>query len=145
MSITKVEASDYLQHLINQPLQYGLKSPDMDLFDIGFGEYININNVCKYAIHFTYGIKLYWKNGKKEEFDSMASHIQFNSSIKALVGAKVKRIALSEKNDLWLDMGECHMVIVTEDSAEESWRFFWPSCDRPHLIGTSVDLYMDVD
>jgi len=150
--LSNTEADSLLRYLIGQPLRYGLKSPDMDLYDLGFGGDVefecidgSIHTACKYTIHFTGGIILYWPNGHKKEYDGESSHTEFAQTITRLTELRVRRIALSDKNDLWLDLGKCRMVIVTVEDGDESWRFFTPGSNAPHLIATDQNLYLDED
>ena len=60
---TRDEANIYLQKLIGQPLCYGIKSYDMDLYDLGFGE---TANHPAFAIHSTSEIKLIQRTQDKK-------------------------------------------------------------------------------
>ena len=54
-----------LDKLVGLPLLYGLQSPDVVFFDLGFGEYIQAKNlygidrsVATYSLHAVCGIKI---------------------------------------------------------------------------------------
>ena len=153
MEILSTEkANKAIQRLIAQPIKYGIKSPDTGLFDLGFGEelmHIDIDNAnlsspyCVHTIHFLGGIRCFWKNGKCEEFSAETSHIDFQKSMQRLYNLFVQRVALSEKMDLWLDFGQCQVVIITNEDGEESWRLFSPWSNEPHLIATNLYMYFD--
>lgn len=139
-----------LHKLVGCCFRYGLKSHNFDLFDLGFGEDVffvnclgNTQTACKYTFHLTCGIKLFWKDGRINEYDAATESGFFSISIKPLIGATVSRIALSEKNDLWIDLGLCRMVIVTYEDDLESWRFFSPGTGMPHLISSGQNLYFE--
>lgn len=144
MYLCKKVALEYLQKLINQPLIYGYKSSDLDLYDIGFGEFVEIvdsrgkRSICSLVLHPTCNFKVIWKNGKREThiFYGNTSHEEFQSEIEHLVGLTVKRVALSDKNDLWLDLQECWIVFATFEDGEESWRFFDAHKETPHLVAS---------
>ena len=138
---TREEAIELINGLVGQPFGYGIKSPDMDLYDLGFGEWIEyltqlgkLNTACTYAIHLTGGIKVWWKNGKKAVYYWDTPCEEFHKNARQMIGLHVKRVALSDKNDLWLDLGQCTMVIITREDADESWRLFAPGSDRLHLV-----------
>lgn len=140
----------YLNCIVGTPLQYGIKSTDINLYQLGFGESIaseHWNNqtidINKYTIHFDSALYLYWENGEVDKFYSDSRAEKFNLIISKLLGKVVKRIALSVENDLWIDLGDCHIVIVTRNDDEESWRFFLPRTNQPHLIASSVALELD--
>lgn len=139
-----------INSLVGQQLRYSIKSPDMDLFDLGFGQaitFVNANNVqqeaCQHTIHLVCGLFIFWKNGRKEEFHGNSLASVFNNNTQPLIGETVRRVALSDKNDLWLDLGQCHIVIVTLDDGEESWRLFTPGANTPHLIATNISLCLE--
>lgn len=132
--------------LIGQPFCYGIKSPDMDLYDIGFGVLEKVmdirgrtREVCTHTLHCTCGIKLIWAK-QSYLFDGESSFKTFSERISRFVGLKVLRIALSQKNDLWIDLGECKIVIVTNEDYEESWRYFNPCVQERHLVASSQSI-----
>ena len=72
MKCSNQEAMVILSQLVNQPLHYGIKSPDCDLYDIGFGkmvDYVGLNNeirkVCNYTLHITCRFKIIEKKKSK--------------------------------------------------------------------------------
>lgn len=139
-----------IESLVGQQFRYGLKSPDVDLYDLGFGRdvvFVNANGkrqeACQFTLHLVCGIFAYWKDGRKDEFYGNTPPLVFQKSIQGLIGEKVRRVALSDKNDLWLDLGQCNIVIVTLDSDDESWRLFTPGLDAPHLVASNMALYQE--
>ena len=152
ISCKETEAYNFLANLVGQPLRYGLKSPDMDLYDFGFGDDISFlswdgkfKQACTYAVHLTCGIKIYWKENKVSEYCGDTPHEIFHEDICRLLGLHVMRVALSEKNDLWLDLGLCWLVIVTFEDGDESWRFFMPGKGISHLVASNLWLKKDID
>ncbi len=140
-----MDALNFLQTLVDQPLCYGLKSPDMDLYDFGFGNTVFVTDrygkereICTHILHVTCRFKVIWKNGYRrvDIYDEDTSCKRFHSDIKRLVGLKVRRVWLSNKNDLWLDFGEYWVVFATFENSEESWRFFTSDKDAPHLVAS---------
>ena len=67
----------------------------------------------------------------------------FTTNIMQLVGLVVKRFALSDKFDLWIDLGDYWIVFVIWEDETESWRFFTPESDDPHLVVSSSWLCLD--
>ena len=131
-------------------LKYGVKSPDMDLYDLGFGrdlvfrdKFGKPHNVCQYVIHIVCGIRLFWKDGRREEYTKDSSYLAFQNSIHKFIGEPIRRVALSEKNDLWLDFGQCSMAIITHEDADESWRLFAPYSGNKHLVATNIRLCLE--
>lgn len=131
-----------LNKLIGQPFLYGIQSPDVVLFDLGFGDYMSVKKmmgseceVASYTLHAICGIKIIHPKVSRqtEEFIGNSSQ-EFNSSIQKLIGNTVMRIALSSKNDLWLDLGDYWLVLVTNEDKEESWRYFTPNSTQNHMV-----------
>ena len=60
-----------------------------------------------------------------------------------MIGLSVERIALSDKNDLWLDLNKYWIVFITREDQEESWRFFEPRSKLPHLVASDAWLEMN--
>ena len=54
--------------------------------------------------------------------------------IRHLIGREIMELGLSEKNDLWLDLGDCRIVWTTIENGEESWRFLAADTNIPHLV-----------
>ena len=136
------KAIAYLQTLIGQTLHYALKSPDMDLYDLGFGA---PEADFRYVLHATCRFKVIWRNGERrtDKYYEDTPSEEFHSAIQRLIGWKVTRVGLSDKNDLWLDFGDgdCWAVFVTFENNEESWRFFTYHSDDPHLVAS--DSWLD--
>ncbi len=150
MDNTSIDMMVHIKKLIGTQLQYGIKSVDSDLYQLGFGEIVaqevwngSLLEINKYAIHFTSALLVYWKDGNTNEFYADTSPKEFDFAILQMIGCQVSRIALSDKNDLWIDLGICSIVIVTYDDAEESWRLFQPRTNNPHLIASSCSLTLD--
>lgn len=147
-----MDVLEFLQTLVDQPLCYGLKSPDMDLYDFGFGNIVRVRNlqeereVCTHILHVTCRFKVIWKKGEHQvdKYHEDTSCEKFHSEIKNLIGMKVRRVALSDKNDLWLDFGDCWVVFATFENGEESWRFFTSNIDTPHLVASDSWLNFSV-
>lgn len=136
--------AEFVQMLVGKSLYYCLKSPDTELYDLGF-----LDNNCKtkevtecdeLALHAICCFKLIIPNSSCRSilFDAETSRNQVNSQFKSLIGLPIKRIALSEKNDLWLDFGNYWLVFITSEDGEESWRLFDPNSDAPHLVATDT-------
>lgn len=152
--LNQQQAIEYLNQLINQPLAYGIKSPDMDLYDFGFGGCVNVPSTFKpnkvrklseYVLHVTCRFKIIGRGNKQytKRYYEDTSHEEFHADIQHLLGLKVKRVGLSDKNDLWLDLGEVWIVFATFEIGEESWRFF--TCDKrdPHLV--AADTWLELN
>jgi hypothetical protein len=145
-----MDAIEFIQSLVDQSLCYGIKSPDTDLYDFGFGNMVNAANtssggkeVCPFILHATCRFKVIWKNGecRVDKYHEDTPCEIFHSEVKRFVGLKVKRVELSDKNDLWLDLGDYWIVFATFENGEESWRFFTPGIDSPHLVASDSWLY----
>lgn len=152
---TKESALEFLGILVNKPLCYGLKSPDTELYDFGFGELIKVIDrrnkekvVANYSLHITCRFRIIKKKGdcrtNKCYYEDTPCDV-FHSEIKNLVGLCVKRLALSEKNDLWLDFGDYWVVFATFEDGEESWRFFTTNTNEPHLVASDSWIGDDED
>ena len=133
----------FLHSLVGKSLIYGLKSPDTDLYDLGFG--ICDNNLylnrpkCTHALHIICRFKIISQknDGDINIYHEDSSSDEFNSEIRKLIGSKVKRVELSEKNDLWIDFGDYWMVFATFENDEESWRYFALNKETPHLVASN--------
>ena len=100
----KESAILYLQTLINQPLCYGIKSPDTDLYDFGFGELVEVmgwcgkRKSCTQVLHVMCRFKVIWKKEKNriDEYHEDTNSEKFHVDIMRLVGMAVRRIGLSD-------------------------------------------------
>ena len=136
-------AIDLLNKMVNQPLAYAIKSPDTELYDFGFGEERETDDkrmLPPYILHVLCRFKIIPKDGSRKvqicHEDTTPS--VFNKKIEPLIGLSVKRVGLSDKNDLWLDFGAYWVVFATfEEDNDEAWRFFISGSDEPHLVATS--------
>ena len=145
--ITTLAANDMLQCLVGKSFQYGIKSQGCELYDFGFGELINVPNskgedrtVCLHTLHVTCRFKVISKNRERRidrYFEDTLSE-EFHVNIQKLVGLYVKRIALSDKNDLWLDLEDYWVVFATFEDGEESWRYFSPGSGMPHIVASDL-------
>ena len=144
-----MKKTEYLLALIDQPLCYGEKSPDMELYVFGFGRLIKRENlkgqlqeVGSYRLHVICRFKVIWRNGEHrvDIYTEDTSAEAFREGISPLIGARVKRVALSDKNDLWLDLGDWWIVFATFEGEEESWRFFTADRDASHLVASDSAL-----
>ncbi len=139
--------------LCNQPINYIVKSPDMDMYDFGFGQdviTIDFNGlstkVSKYVLHAVCNIEVMWrdKTRKSDLFFEDTPVEKATTLASCISGFKVKRVALSDKNDLWLDLGLCWIIFITNEDDEESWRFFsFSSADNAHIVATSTCLCLE--
>ena len=132
----------FLDSIIGQKLAYAIKSPDTELYDFGFGEERETEDkrmLPPYILHVLCRFKIIHKDGSRkvrichEDTEPKA----FNKKIEPLIGLSVKRVGLSDKNDLWLDFGAYWVVFATFEDGDEAWRFFISGSDEPHLVATS--------
>ncbi|MBE6903820.1 MAG: hypothetical protein E7480_04340 [Ruminococcaceae bacterium] len=140
-----------LQHnLVNLPLCYGIKSPDMFFYDFGFGEIFKTvdlyggkdREIPTFALHVCCAFEVIWKDKSKHSdiFSNDTPCDKFNAVMERLIGIPIKRVSLSEKYDLWLDLGVCWIVFATNEDKEESWRFFSPNNRERHLVASNKKL-----
>ena len=142
---TNLNAIEFLNELVGKPLLYVLKSPDTELYDFGFGRLVEKANrfgkrktIGSYILHTLCRIKII-ERGRKNKIDIYyedASCEIVYSGFQRLIGLPIKRVALSDKNDLWLDFGDYWMVVVTFENGEESWRYFTSETERCHLVAS---------
>ncbi len=117
---SREEALGYLENLVGQPLRYGLKSPDTELYDFGFGELVETTNyrgdtreVNLHNLHLLCNFKVIDRVKKEHKiYYDDTDKKEFESDIQALIGLTVKRAELSDKNDLWLDFGNYWVVLL---------------------------------
>ena len=145
-----MEALEFLQALVDLPLCYGLKYSDTELYELGFGKmdivttrYGNEKKVCTHILHILCRFKVIWKNGERkvDKYYEDTPSEKFHSEAERIVGLKVRRVALSDKNDLWLDLDDCWIVFATSEDGEESWRFFTSNEDATHLVASDSWVY----
>ena len=149
------EAQNFLNQIVGLPLINAMKSTEIDLqglYAFGFGQYQEDNRYWKgeefptYILHVLCRFKVIWKNGQKrvDIYYEDTPNEEFDAGIKSLIGLKVKRVGLSEKNDLWLDFGDYWIVFATYENAEESWRLLtFVNEKNIHLAATDVCLEFD--
>lgn len=138
-----MDAIEFLNSIVNQRLCYGIKSPDLDLYDFGFSNGVSVPNLqeeiiksCTCFIHATCRFKVVWRSTERrvDKYCEDTPCEIFHSEITRLVGLRVKRVELRDKNDLLLDFGDCWVVFVTFEDEKESWRFFSSDKRMPHLV-----------
>ena len=140
--VNRQEAEEFLRPLVGQPLRYALKSPDTELYDFGFGKPVEVTRlgirrrIGTYSIHALCRFKVLWENSERgaEEYCENTPSEEFSMNIRHLIGREIMKLGLSEKNDLWLDMGDCRIVWTTVENGEESWRFLAADTNVPHLV-----------
>ena len=140
-AISAKDATSALQSIIGCAFRFGIKSPDMDLYQIGFGEDVvfinyfgNRQEASKYAIHFTCGLHLDWSDGKQIEYDSQSDAKTFHREIESLIGLPVKTAEVLANNNVFIDLGLCKLEIVVREDGDESWRFFQPGQNSDHIV-----------
>jgi len=136
-------AFEFLQTVIDQSLCYGIKSPDMDLYDFGFGNlvegesaHLDKKEICSHILHVTCRFRVIWRTDERQinKYREDTPSDVFGTEVKRLIGMKVRRVGLSDKNDLFLDLGNCRLVFSTHEDGKESWRFFMADRKKPHLV-----------
>lgn len=142
----------FLDGLVGETLRYAVKLPDCELYDFGFGKwkieqdaYGSCKESCTYVLHVICRFQIIWQ-GEDKHIDTYyedSSHELFRCVAAQLMGLTVSRVALSSKNDLWLDLGRCWIVFATWDEPDESWRIFLPCSGSPHLVASSVQCGFD--
>ncbi len=142
----RTKALKYLNVLVDTTLCYGIKSPNLDLFDFGFGELKEfqdsrgkIRKTSSYVLHAMCPFKLMLQDGTKriKLFDAEVSCEKFNEFYKGWQDFSVKKVGLSDKNDLYLDFGDFWLVFITAENNIESWRFFETNNLNSHLVVAS--------
>lgn len=130
---------------VGRSLQYAIKSPDLALFDFGFAEAVEqdsakleSDNKNLLVLHISSALKIIWRNGNVIEVYGDAEADDFDKCIQPLLGLVVRRCALSNKNDLWLDFGIADLVVVTIEDGEESWRMFLKNDFHEHIIASDL-------
>lgn len=144
---------EFVKKLIGKPLKYGLKSPDTELYDFGFGDEMKIINyfgneelVNEFVLHAICRFKIIWGNGvtRTDEYFEDTNCEKLQQDIQPVIGLAVKNVSLRAKNDLQLDFGPCRMVFATNNDGEESWRFFTMHDGSPHVVASSLSLQFDI-
>ena len=153
MEITvRNRAIEFVQTLIGCPFIYAIKSPDTELYDFGFGELVDTLNrqgkskkIGTHMVHALCRFKVIWKDGSRrvDSYFEDTPYQVFCSDAKRFIGLKVIQVALSDKNDLWLDLGDCWIVFATYENGEESWRFFTDNRNMPHIVASDAWLRLD--
>lgn len=161
------EVISFINRLVGQPFLYGYKFPqwcdlyefgfgnliddreDNDLSDFPFGNWVNkeFNEKGKraeYVIHAVCPIKVVWRKKRRvERIDEDTDAESFHIIAGGLSGLKILRISLSSKNDLWIDLGEYWVILVTSENDDESWRLFTAEKRSAHLIASSTSIALD--
>lgn len=145
------DALKYLQAIVGQPIGYGIKSPDLDLYDFGFGNAIEIWNAgdvlggrYSFVLHAICSFKIVEKSTQRAfryYGDSLPE--KFHFYFKSLLGLRVEKIELNNKNDLKIDFGDVYIVFYTIEDGDESWRFFTSKEEDPHLVASNLWLRFD--
>lgn len=150
-NMTRDDAEKMLGCIIGQPLQYGRIYQEYGMYGLGFGPLFKVpswNGVPKLVCPYTFHIQCQLKIIDREKCSAIKFMADtppeiFTTNIMQLVCLVVKRFALSDKFDLWIDLGDYWIVFVTWEDETESWRFFTPESDDPHLVVSSSWLCLD--
>lgn len=136
MSDSEKKALNFLKNVIGKPMKYAYKLSDIALYDFGFGEeqevviYGDVRRILpEYILHAVCRWGIIWKSNPAENvdtYDEDTPEDEFCNRMEKFLGRCVKRVAIRDNNDLWLDFGDCWMVFATFEDGEESWRFFTP-------------------
>lgn len=150
-------ALNFLNELVGSPFRYGLKSKDLYFYDFGFGDWLYRyigseikQKITTYAIHAQCEIHVIPRDKLAPEKRDRSRTIGiysgdtaakvFHKDMEKIYNNCIKRIGLSSKNDLWLDLGEYWIVFVTFENDKESWRFLPLDDSRPQLIASAEKL-----
>lgn len=145
-SITREEAQKRLDKLVELPLEYAGKWLNTELYFFEFGN-VPIEDASKppqksfiFALHVLCRFRVIWRNGRKatDTYHEDTPKEQFEFEAKRLTGKVLKHIALSDKNDLWLDFGDFWMVFAAYETGEESWRILSSDKKEPHLVASDA-------
>ena len=129
-----------LNKLVGQKVQYAKKSPDTELYDIGFGEMRKtiMYNGSEHSVSTLCRIKVvFCESSLKKQikwFDSVSSSEEFSHIENNIIGLEVISIDVNERNCLKVDLGQWVLVFFPNGDDEESWRFFSPYSEEPHLV-----------
>lgn len=144
---------EYLQHLKGMRLLFLRKIVDTELYEFVFGSTIKElgNGKLKldgesYVLHVLCNFEIIRKNDNssyRRAYYEDTPHNIFYDESRCIKGLDVRRVELSKKNDLWLDLGEYWIVFATNDDGEESWRIFMSSSNSPHLIASNCWINFD--
>lgn len=118
--ISAAEAKALLDTMVKRPLRWAIKSPDVELFDLGFGG--EGETLPPYVIHAICTVKVVpHKKRLVQLYQGTADSGKFREEMEELLGLPVLRTSLSDKHDLWLDLGDYWVIFVTFEDGEESW------------------------
>lgn len=141
------ETFAYLTNLVGKPLIYAIKSPDTELYDFGFGEIVESlsprgrkRKTASHVIHVLCNFKVIHRTTERHvyRYYNDTPKDQFESDIKSVLGRTVVQVAISDKNDLLLDLGSHRIIFVTNEDSIESWRYFIIDKNAPHLVASDV-------
>lgn len=131
----------FLHQLIGKMFVYGIKSPDCDLYDFGFGDVDSVNKstnpveTCDLFLHFTCRfIVIYKGTNNRKCYDEFVTQEEFEKEIKPFLGMVIKNVKFSKQNDLIIDFDRVRIILVTFSDKEESWRLFSKKIDNLHLV-----------
>lgn len=139
-----------LDEIIGYPLIYTIKSPDMDLCNFGFGfagEYPSAKHDSTYvrpifAIHSVCLVSLQDKRtGITEHIFEDTPHTVFGNTFHNVLGGIVKRVAITKRGNLSVEL-ESHIIKFTATYIdEENWRFFRLESPEKHIVEIGRRIY----
>ena len=145
MNYTQEQLENTAQRLTGTKLAYAEKNADNESFDFGFGE--TAGKDFTYALHVTCSFDVIPRDEALEAgervrvFGYDASAAEFQNYISAFFGKEIIRVAVNEKNDLWLDLGDYWVVFDTDEySDDEAWRLTETASGAPALIASGMEL-----
>lgn len=136
---------EFLQTFIGMQVLYAKKSPDMNLYDIGFsmihdrgGDLIypdsELHAVCKLII--------IEQNGKKSIYYGDSEKEQFETTFSKFYTKEICEISLLAGNVLRIGFHSGTIEVIPADDGEESWRFFENKSQGKHLVAGNTWLWL---
>ncbi len=131
---------DLLYALKGAKITYGLKSADMNFFDIGFQQkyHSNQNASKKFVLHIMCSFSVLTIDNRKLTFFGDTRKETFEEFFTALIEDEIEDVCLKQENELCLKLAKHTIQIIPADDGAESWRLFDPISSNPHLVASNM-------
>ena len=143
------EAEQILNALVGLPLAAARKIDPFELYEFLFGDLhmyqiTDENGKSTKKVQFTYCLHVLCNISIcNVSLDGWSSNSELQQSIQAILGKKVKQVALTEQNILCIYFACGEMIVHPVSSGDEAWRFFSSNQSLPHLVAYSDTIALE--
>lgn len=133
--------TEIISELVGSRITHGLKSSDMNFFDIGMTRSSHSDlgdHAIKYGLHITCGLTLKFEDGHDVVFWGDTPKTDFEKHFLPLMDQVVEAISIKEDHVLNIKLSQVDIEVKPADDNMESWRILFPNANIPHLVASNT-------